>query len=91
MRNSAIHDGAYWEHYFNNHGDEPLQFQLKTTLRRYEGDGKRLHTFITELSHQEFEDIFVRTSIQLIRNYVAQHTNQQAEPSHADAWMDRKR
>ena len=85
VRNSAIHDGAYWEHYFNNHGDEPLQFQLKINLRRYEGDGKRLHTFITELSYQEFEDIFVRTSIQLIRNYVAQHTNQQAEPSYADA------
>lgn len=85
VRNSAIHDGAYWEHYFNNHGDEPLQFQLNINLRRYEGDGKRLHTFITELSYQEFEDIFVRTSIQLIRNFVAQRTNQQEEPSHADA------
>lgn len=29
--------------------------------------------------------MFVRTSIQLIRNYIAQRTNQQKEPSHADA------
>ena len=85
VRNSAIHDGAYWEHFFNNHGDESLQFQLNINLRRYEGDGKRLHTFLTELSYQEFEDMFVRTSIRLIRNYVAQHTNQQEEPSHANA------
>lgn len=85
VRNSAIHDGAYWEHFFNNHGDEPLQFQLNINLRRHTKDKKRLHTFITELSYQEFEDMFVRTSIRLIRNYVTQHTSQQEEPSHADA------
>ena len=85
VRNSAIHDGAYWEHFFNNHGDEPLLFQLKVNLHRDKGDQKKLHTFLTELSYQEFENIFVRTSIRLIRNYLKQHTNQQEEPSHADA------
>ena len=85
VRNSAIHNGDHWEHFFNNHGEEPLQFQLNINLHLNQDDKKRLHTFITELSYQEFEDIFVRTSIQLIRNYVAQHTNQQEEPSHADA------
>ena len=85
VRNSAIHDGAYWEHFFNNHGDEPLLFQLKVNLHRYKGDQKKLHTFLTELSYQEFENIFVRTSIRLIRNYLKQHTNQQEEPSYADA------
>ena len=84
VRNSAIHDGAYWEHYFNNHGDEPLQFQLNINLRLHGENKKRLHTFVTELSYQEFEDIFVRTSIQLIRNYIAQRANQQEEPSHAN-------
>ena len=84
VRNSAIHDGAYWEHYFNNHGDEPLQFQLNINLRLHGENKKRLHTFVTELSYQEFEDIFVRTSIRLIRNYIAQNTKQQEEPSHAN-------
>lgn len=85
VRNSAIHDGAYWEHFFNNHGDEPLQFQLNINLHCNKDNKKRLHTFLTELSYQEFEDMFVRTSIRLIRNYVTQHTSQQEEPSHADA------
>ena len=87
VRNSAIHDGAYWEHFFNNHGEEPLQFQLKIDLDKFspKTEDKQLHWFLTELSYQEFEDMFVRTSIRLIRNYVAQHTNQQEEPPHADA------
>ena len=87
VRNSAIHDGAYWEHFFNNHGDEPLQFQLMIDLDKFSPkiEDKQLHWFLTELSYQEFEDIFVRTSIRLIRNYVAQHTNQQEEPTHANA------
>ena len=85
VRNSTIHDGAYWEHFFNNHGDEPLQFQLDINLHCNKDNKKRLHTFLTELSYQEFEDMFVRTSIRLIRNYVTQHTSQQEEPSHADA------
>ena len=72
VRNSAIHDGAYWEHFFNNHGEEPLQFQLMIDLDKFSPklEDKQLHWFLTELSYQEFEDMFVRTSIQLIRNYV---------------------
>lgn len=87
VRNSAIHDGAYWEHFFNNHGEEPLQFQLMIDLDKFspKPGNKQLHWFLTELSYQEFENIFVRTSIRLIRNYLKQHTNQQEEPSHADA------
>lgn len=87
VRNSAIHDGAYWKHFFNNHGEEPLQFQLVIDLDKFSPKpvDKQLHWFLTELSYQEFENIFVRTSIRLIRNYLKQHTNQQEEPSHADA------
>lgn len=71
FRNCATHEGEYWDFCFNNNGDNcPIIMWVKINLVRYSRKGKRDHCFRTEISYQKFEEIFVRTCIAFIQDYV---------------------
>ncbi len=73
-RNAAAHEGAYENDCFKNYGGKkPLVVMVKTTLTKESPNAE--HIFETTLSYQEFKEIFVRTCISFIKNYIS---NQEA-------------
>ena len=77
-RNAAAHEGLYWETCFKNTSNQ-VPIMITTKLKT---DDKETGTylFVTNISYQKFEEIFVRTCISFIKNYVS---NQEA--AHANA------
>lgn len=72
LRNCATHEGDFWEFYFNNTCDKwPLQVSLELNLSTFSPNNKTPHTFCTTLSYREFEDVFIRTCISFIANFVS--------------------
>lgn len=73
-RNAAAHEGAYENDCFKNYGGKkPLVVMVKTTLTKESPNAE--HIFETTLSYQKFKEIFVRTCISFIKNYIS---NQEA-------------
>lgn len=80
-RNCAAHEGEYWDYCFNNiYKRKPLSIMIKIDLDNYSMKNKKNHVFETTLSYRAFEDIFVRTCIKFIENYVSR----QEDTNHAD-------
>ena len=82
-RNCAAHEGDYWDYCFNNNlnkDEYPLLLIVKIDLVKYSRKNKKEHCFRTQISYHDFEDIFVRTCIAFIAQYVAS----QEDTSHAD-------
>lgn len=78
-RNAAAHEGSYEKDCFKNYsGKKPLAVRVKTTLTKESPNAE--HIFETTLSYQKFEEIFVRSCISFIKNYIS---NQEA--THANA------
>lgn len=79
-RNAAAHEGQYWDTCFKNYSSRtPLSIMTKAQLDK---DSKKAeHVFETTMSYRKFDEIFVRTCISFIRNYVAS----QEEIANADA------
>lgn len=77
-RNAAAHEGLYWETCFKNTSNQ-MPIMITTKLKP---DDKETGTYLfeTNISYQKFEEIFVRTCISFIKNYVS---NQEA--AHANA------
>ena len=76
-RNAAAHEGLYWETCFKNTSNQvPIMI---TTKLKPDDKEKGAYLFETNISYQEFEEIFVRSCISFIKNYVS---NQEA--THAD-------
>lgn len=72
-RNGAAHEGLYWETCFKNSSNQvPIMI---TTKLKSDDEEKGTYLFETNISYQEFEEIFVRTCISFIKNYVS---NQEA-------------
>lgn len=70
FRNCAAHEGAYWEYCFSNSSDgTPLLFTIKSQLQ--DGSPKKDNCFNTALTYHAFEEIFVRTSITFIEQYIS--------------------
>ena len=77
-RNAAAHEGAYEQDCFKNYsGKKPLAVMVRTNLAN--GLPNAEHIFETTLSYQKFNEIFVRTCISFIKNYVS---NQEATHAH---------
>ena len=73
-RNAAAHEGAYEKDCFKNYsGKKPLAVMVRTNLAN--GLPNAEHIFETTISYQKFNEIFVRTCISFIKNYVS---NQEA-------------
>lgn len=74
-RNDAAHEGKFSKTCFKNHaGRKPFIITTKAELK--EGDAKVEHIFETSISYRKFEEIFVRTCISFVQNYIAsQPTN----------------
>lgn len=73
-RNCAAHEGDYWNYCFNNNTDKdecPVLLVVDMKLQKYSRNNKKQHCFRTQISYHEFEDIFVRTCISFIENYVS--------------------
>ena len=72
-RNAAAHEGLYWETCFKNTSNQ-VPIMITTKLKP---DDKETGTYLfeTNISYQKFEEIFVRTCISFIKNYVS---NQEA-------------
>lgn len=84
-RNCAAHEGDYWNYCFNNNfnrDEYPILLVLELDIENYSGNKKKKkeHCFRTQISYHEFEDIFVRTCISFIENYVSS----QEDTDHAD-------
>lgn len=72
-RNAAAHEGLYWETCFKNTSNQ-VPIMITTKLKP---DDKETGTYLfeTNISYQKFEEIFVRTCISFVKNYVS---NQEA-------------
>ena len=69
-RNAAAHEGLYWDTCFkNNGGRTPLSIMSNAQLDS--NAPKSEHAFETTLSYRKFDEIFVRTCISFIRNYIS--------------------
>lgn len=70
-RNSAVHEGEYWELCFNHDGDRcPRLLMLNIDLENYYQDSNQEHFFHTTISYSDFENIFVRTCIRFIKDFI---------------------
>lgn len=70
-RNCATHEGDYWNYCFTGAPDDcPTLLIVNIDLKNYSRTNKREHCFQTSIHYKEFENIFVRTCITFIRNYV---------------------
>ena len=79
-RNAAAHEGQYWDSCFNNYNSRtPLSIMAKAQLDK--NSKKAKHVFETTISYRKFDEIFVRTCISFIGNYVAS----QEDTTNADA------
>lgn len=72
-RNAAAHEGLYWKTCFKNTSNQmPIMI---TTKLKPDDEENGTYLFETNISYQKFEEIFVRTCISFIKNYVS---NQEA-------------
>ena len=68
-RNAAAHEGQFWDTCFNNYsGRMPLSIEIKAQLDK--DSPKAENTFEITMSYRKFDEIFVRTCISFIINYV---------------------
>lgn len=69
-RNCATHEGEYWDICFNNNRDDyRLCFGLNIDLDSFSPGNKKRHYFGTYISYKNFEEIFVQTCIEFIKDY----------------------
>lgn len=75
-RNAAAHEGRYWDTCFNNNCSRtPLSIITKAQLNK--NSEKAEHVFEITMSYLKFDEIFVRTCISFIREYVASQEEKQ--------------
>ncbi len=73
-RNAAAHEGQYWDTCFNNYDKQtPISIMINTQLKK--NTTRAEHVFETTLSYREFDQIFVRTCISFITDYVNSQEN----------------
>ena len=71
FRNSAAHEGQYWDCCFkNSRGDYPMSFLVEIDIQSFKRKAKKEHCYTTELDYRTFDGIFVRICIQFIQNYI---------------------
>lgn len=79
-RNLATHEGECWEACFNNgNGEDKESLQIIVHAQLGQNSNKTENLYQTTLSYREFENVFIRTCITFIKNYVAKQ-----EDTHAD-------
>lgn len=75
-RNCATHESEYWDMCFNNgNAENKTPLIISACAQLDQNSMKTKNCYQTTLSYHGFENVFIRTCITFIRNYIAKREN----------------